>query len=75
MSVLRYIDVTAGQFFVEAFDPKRPKRIQRIVKIRATTIYSAEVEVVAGRGSGEVLYLPLKKICDPAQWVKKEGTP
>jgi hypothetical protein len=65
---VKYADVTAGQLFVEAADPKHPKRVRRIIKVRTTTKYAAEVEVVAGRGTGKVLYLQLKKICDAAQW-------
>lgn len=66
---MKYADVKAGLTFVENVDrAKHPKRVPRKLLVRTTTMYSAEVEVLAGRGTGQVLYMPLKRITDAAQW-------
>lgn len=69
---MKYDYVKAGMMFVEVFDPKHPKRTPRVIKVRAPTRYAAEVEVLEGRGTGKVLYIHLKKICDPTQWEPHE---
>lgn len=69
---MKYTDVKPGLIFVEVVDrTKHPKRVARLLQIRTNTIYSVEVLVVEGRGKGQVLYMPLKRITDPAQWELK----
>lgn len=66
---MKYSDVKRHMIFVEVTDrAKHPRRTSRKIFVRDLTIYSAEVEVIEGRGKGDVLYLALKKITDTAQW-------
>lgn len=65
---MKYTDVKLDQVFAEAEDPKHPKRTPRRVKVVALAIYSATCRVIAGRGLGHELSLPLKRLTDEAQW-------
>lgn len=69
---MNYTDVKKGQIFVEAADPAKPKRIPREVVIRTLHVYSAEIEVVLGRGTGTLLSMPLKRLTDPKQWTLRQ---
>lgn len=65
---MNYSDVKKGMTFVEATDPKRPKRTPRKIRVEAARVYSAEVLVLEGRGADNTLSLPLKRLTDPKQW-------
>lgn len=68
---MNYTDVKKGDVFVEARDPSKPRRVPREVVVRTLHVYSAEVEVVEGRGTKDILSMPLKRLTDPKQWSLK----